>query len=80
MKSGSKTNTFSRVVAVILAVIMLGSVVFVAIQSFALSPVSAAIVNTGDTGINKWIIIGIAAAAILILAGATIFPKLKNKK
>lgn len=74
-----KTKIVSRIIALFLALIMLGGVAVAAIQSFALSPTVLAIANTGDQGLQKGWIIAVAVVAIVIMVCAMVLPKLKKK-
>ncbi len=75
------TKIFTRVMAVFLACLMLGGVMLAAFQSFAIGPqfLTLSIPLTGDTNTKYWII-GVAVAAVVLLAGATVLPKMLKKK
>ena len=71
---------FIRIVALVLAILMLGSVIVVALQAIAMSPESMAMIpNTGD-GNTKTIIIVVAVVAVLALLGVTVVPAIVKKK
>lgn len=73
-------SLFTRVVAIFLAILMIGSVAIVAIQALAVGPSDfAAIAATGDTARTKVIII-VAVVAVVLGAGSLILPKVIKKK
>ena len=73
-------KVFTRVVAVVLALLMFGSAFAVAIQAFAFSPEMMTIVNTGEGNTMKIMII-VAVIAVVVFLAALLIPKfLKNKK
>lgn len=67
-----------RAVALVLAVLMIGSVCIAALNVFALAP-AAAMVATGDRTNTTPFIIAIVCA-VLLIAVCIIIPKIKNKK
>ncbi|MDD6807403.1 MAG: hypothetical protein PUD72_03000 [Oscillospiraceae bacterium] len=73
------TKMFTRVIAIVLAVIMLGSVVMVAVNSFAIGPEMIQIVNTGDDNTRN-IIIVVAAVAFVVLIALVVIPALLKKR
>ena len=73
------TKMFTRVVAIVLAVIMLGSVVMVAVNSFAIGPEIMQIVNTGDDNTRN-IIIVVAAVAFVVLVALVVVPAVIKKR
>ena len=73
------TKMFTRVVAIVLAVIMLGSVVMVAVNSFAIGPEIMQIVNTGDDNTRN-IIIVVAAVAFVVLVALVVVPEVIKKR
>ena len=75
-----KRKLFSRVVAVILAVIMIGSVFAVAFQAFAAGPGVVPIIYTGDTNTKNTVLIVAVVAFVVILAGAIVPTILKKRK
>ena len=70
---------FSRVVALILAVIMFGSVFAVVFQAFAFGPEVAAIANTGDSDVKRLIIV-VAVVAVVIILVLIAWPIFKKKR
>lgn len=73
-------SLFTRVVAIFLAILMIGSVAIVAIQALAAGPSDfTAVVATGDTARTKVIII-VAVVAVVLGAGSLILPKVIKKK
>ncbi len=79
--SGKNAKIFTRIVALFLAVLMIGGVLVATIQVFAMGPVqmSVAVANTGESNANMWIII-VAVVAIALLVATTILPKLLKKE
>lgn len=73
------TKMFTRVVAIVLAVIMLCSVVMVAVNSFAIGPEIMQIVNTGDDNTRN-IIIVVAAVAFVVLVALVVVPAVIKKR
>ncbi len=73
------SKMFTRVVAIILAVIMLGSVVMVAVNSFAISPEMMSIVNTGDDNTRNTIVV-VAVVAFVVLIALVIVPSILKKR
>ncbi len=73
-------SLFTRVMAIFLAVLMIGSVVIVAIQALAVGPTDiSAIAATGDTAKTKIIII-VAVVAVVLGAAGIVLPKVIKKK
>lgn len=73
-------SLFTRVMAIFLAVLMVGSVVIVAIQALAVGPTDfVAIAATGDTAKTKIIIIVAVVAVVLGVVGV-VLPKVIKKK
>jgi len=71
-------RTLVKVVAVVLAVVMIGSVVYAAVRAFALEPGAAtSIVNTGESDLRN-IIIVVAAVAAVGVVGGILVPKFKK--
>lgn len=71
---------FVRITAIFLAVLMFGSVVMVAVQSFALGPdADVVIANTGDSN-TKLIVTIVAVVAVVAIIGCVALPKLLKKK
>lgn len=68
----------TRILAIILAVLMLGSIAAIFINSFALDPASAAMAVTGEGNTPKWVAIACAVAAVAII-GLVVVPKLSKK-
>lgn len=66
-----------RIVALVLAILMIGGVCAAALNVFALDP-AAAIVATGDRTNTTPIIIALVCA-VLLIAVCIILPKLKKK-
>lgn len=79
--SGKNAKIFTRIMAIFLACLMLGGVMLAAFQSFAHDPsgIALSIVNTGQSNTNSWIII-VAVAAVAVLAGTLVLPKVLKKK
>ncbi|NLL63070.1 MAG: hypothetical protein GX241_02315 [Ruminococcaceae bacterium] len=76
-----KSKKFTRIVALILALIMLGSVIVVAIQSFATGPKTTLLTNDSSDGNVKAIAkIIVVAAVVVILIGAVLSVVLKKRK
>ncbi len=72
-------KTFTRVVAIGLALIMILGVIAVAFPVFAASPDMIMITNTGDT-INRNIIVIGAVIALVVIVALVIMPKFTNNK
>lgn len=72
-------KVFTRVVAVILAIIMAGSVLAVAFQAFAMGPVPMMIANTGDTDTKNTVVI-LAVVAFVIMVVLVVLPAILKKK
>ena len=73
-------SLFTRVVAIFLAILMIGSVAIVAIQALAAGPSDfATVAASGDTARTKVIII-VAVVAVVLGAGSLILPKVIKKK
>ncbi len=70
-----KRGLLTRIVAIVLAVLMVLSVAAVAISVFADSAVP---VTGQDTGNTKWIVIA-AVAAVLVIIVCLVLPKAKKK-
>ena len=70
---------FSRIVAIILAILMFGSVFGAVIQAFAFSPEVMAIVNTGDNNSRNMIIV-IAVVAVVLILTMVVVPMITKKK
>lgn len=73
-------KTFTRVVAIALALIMILGVIAVAFPVFAASPELLMIANTGDTSNKNVIVIGAVIALVLIVALVVMPMFTKNKK
>ncbi len=73
-------KTFTRVVAIALALIMILGVIAVAFPVFAASPDLLMIANTGDTSNKNVIVIGAVIALVLIVALVVMPMFTKNKK
>lgn len=71
---------FSRVIAIVLAVIMIGSVFAVAFQAFAMNSGISPIIYTGDTNTKNTVLIVAVVAFVVILAGAIVPTLLKKRK
>lgn len=73
-------SLFTRVMAIFLAILMIGSVVIVAIQALAVGPTDImTVAATGDTARTKVIII-VAVLAVVLGVGAVVLPKVIKKK
>lgn len=72
-------KTFTRVVAIALALIMILGIVAVAFPAFAASPDFVMIANTGDTSNKNIIVIGAVIALVLIVA-LVVMPMFTKKK
>ncbi len=74
----NKRNLFVRITAIILCALMVLSVVTAALYAFAAEPTVA--VASPDTGSESmtWVIIA-AVAAVAVIAGCLVVPKMKNK-
>lgn len=74
-------KTFTRVVAIGLALIMVFGVIAVAFPVFALSPdTGVMIANTGDNMNRNMIVIGAVIALVVIVALVVVPMFTKNKK
>ncbi len=74
----NKRNLFVRITAIILCALMVLSVVTVALYAFAAEPVAA--VASPETGSESmiWVIIS-AVAAVAVIVGCLVVPKMKKK-
>lgn len=73
----NKRNLFVRIVAIVLCALMVLSVVTVALYAFAAEPTSvAALPETGSESMT-WVIIA-AVAAIAVIVGCLVVPKMKK--
>ncbi len=72
-------KTFTRVVAIGLAIIMILGVVAVAFPAFAASPDFLMIADTGDA-INRNIVVIGAVIALVVIVALVIMPKFTNSK
>lgn len=75
------TKLVTRIVALVMALLMLGGVLIGAIQAFAMETIEASVIisNTGESSLSTWIIV-VAVIALVILTGVTVIPKLLEKK
>ncbi|NCC86939.1 MAG: DUF4044 domain-containing protein [Clostridia bacterium] len=78
--SSKTTKLATRIVALLMAVLMLGGVLIGAIQVFAMDVIDASVIisNTGESSMSTWIIV-VAVIALVILTGVTVVPKLLKK-
>lgn len=74
-------KTWVKVVAIILAVVLAGSVCVAAVYAFAATPVTSAapIVVTGE-GRMLTVLIVVAVVAVAAILVSVLLPKLKKKK
>lgn len=79
--SSKNTKLVTRIVALIMALLMLGGVLIGAVQVFAMDIVEASVMisNTGESSMSTWVIV-VAVAALVILTGVIVVPKLLEKK
>ncbi len=72
-----KNNLIVRIVAIILCAIMILGVATAAFSAFAASPDSVAAPNTGSQPM-VWVIVAVVAA-VAVIAGCLIIPKVNKK-
>jgi|GEM_PF-2455319 len=79
--SGNNAKWFTRIIALFMALLLLGGALAAAIQAIAMGSLEAsvAIANTGESNTNAWVII-VAVVALAILTCVTVVPKILKKK
>lgn len=74
-----QNKLFVRIVAIVLAVLMGGGVLFGAIQAFAAPANVLMVPSVGDNLQIKWIIVA-AVVAVVVIAALVIVPIVSKKK